>query len=295
MWLTALIAVYCVLIVTASLAGGWLPTVMKLTHTRMQLMMSLVSGLMLGVALLHLLPHSVVYLGSASASAIWLLAGLLVMFFLLRIFHFHQHEPMEEEKHDHHAHDHDHPHDHKLSWTGLLFGLAVHTLLDGVAIGADAVAEAKESNPLWPPVALGTFLAVLLHKPLDAMSITSLMRAGGWTLRSQMTVNICFALMAPLGAIVFAFGIQHFISDYRLVLGCVLAFSAGFFLCIALGDLLPEVHFHTHDRIKLSLALLLGVAIAFGIETLHEHSVDHSSHDHSGNHSHLEPASGGVD
>jgi len=286
MWLTVLIAIYCVLIVIASLMGGWLPTVIRLTHTRMQVMMSLVSGLMLGVALLHLLPHSVEYLHSISLSAVWMLAGLLVMFFLLRIFHFHQHEPAVEDKHDHH-HDHAHHHDHKLSWTGLFFGLAVHTLLDGVAIGADVVAEAKDGSHFWPPVGLGTFLAVVLHKPLDAMSITSLMKTGGWTARSQMMVNVCFALMAPLGAIVFAVGFQRFISDYNTLLGCVLAFSAGFFLCIALGDLLPEVHFHTHDRIKLSMALLLGVAIAFGIELLHEHSIDHQ-HNHGAEHSHTE-------
>ena len=57
-----LIAVYCALIVVASLAGGWLPSVMRLTHLRMQIMMSLVSGMMIGVAVLHLLPHAAVYL-----------------------------------------------------------------------------------------------------------------------------------------------------------------------------------------------------------------------------------------
>ena len=48
-----------------------------------------------------------------------------------------------------------------------------------------------------------------------------------------------------------------------------LAFSAGTFLCIALSDLLPELQFHEHDRVKLSLALLAGVALmaaAGGIE-----------------------------
>jgi zinc and cadmium transporter len=40
-----------------------------------------------------------------------------------------------------------------------------------------------------------------------------------------------------------------------------LAFSAGTFLCIALSDLLPELQFHSHDRLKLSLALLAGMAL----------------------------------
>ena len=44
-----------------------------------------------------------------------------------------------------------------------------------------------------------------------------------------------------------------------------LAFSAGAFICIALSDLLPEVHFHSHDRGKLTLAFLLGIALAYGM------------------------------
>ena len=54
-----ILACYCVLIVAASLTGGLLPWLVKLTHRRMQLMMSFVGGLMLGVAMLHLLPHAV--------------------------------------------------------------------------------------------------------------------------------------------------------------------------------------------------------------------------------------------
>jgi zinc and cadmium transporter len=41
----------------------------------------------------------------------------------------------------------------------------------------------------------------------------------------------------------------------------MLAFSAGTFLCIALSDLLPELQFHEHDRWKLSVALLAGLAL----------------------------------
>ena len=50
-----------------------------------------------------------------------------------------------------------------------------------------------------------------------------------------------------------------------------MAFSAGIFLCISLGDLLPEVHFHSHDRLQLSGMLLLGVLLALLIEVSHSH------------------------
>jgi zinc and cadmium transporter len=46
--------------------------------------------------------------------------------------------------------------------------------------------------------------------------------------------------------------------------GGALAFSAGTFLSIALGDLMPELRFHRHDRWRLSVALLAGVAVMYG-------------------------------
>ena len=59
-----------------------------------------------------------------------------------------------------------------------------------------------------------------------------------------------------------------------------LAFSAGTFLCIALSDLLPELQFHTHDRIKLSVALLAGFVLmgstAAWEDTSHAHGGDSS-------------------
>src|SRR3954451_4459429 len=87
-----LLTVYCVCVVAASLVGGAIPTLVRLTHRHMQLLMSFVGGLMLGVALLHLLPHAVAQLGSVDRVAAWTLAGLLAMFLMIRVFHVHAHE-----------------------------------------------------------------------------------------------------------------------------------------------------------------------------------------------------------
>ena len=92
-WPLILAGIYCVAVVLASLAGGWLPLVVRPTHTRLQLSMSFCGGLMLGIGLLHMLPHSVAALGSLDHAVYWMMAGLLTMFLLIRAFHFHQHEP----------------------------------------------------------------------------------------------------------------------------------------------------------------------------------------------------------
>ena len=93
-----LIGVYSLMIVASSLFGGVLPSVLSLTHVRTQLMLSFVGGLMLGVGLWHMLPHSYVETGSLDKTLIWTLAGLLGMFFLIRTFHFHQHGPAATEE-----------------------------------------------------------------------------------------------------------------------------------------------------------------------------------------------------
>jgi zinc and cadmium transporter len=308
MQLYVILAAYCFLIMAGSVAGGLLPWLVKLTHRRMQFVMSFVGGLMLGVALLHLLPHAIAQGASIDTVAWWCLGGLLAMFLLIRVFHVHAHEHGEaaeqnDESHDHHHHhhghehcDHDHgPHDHShahppsltaernFSWVGLAFGLALHTIIDGLALGAAVAAEAEEAEHGWALFGVGTFLAVALHKPLDALSITSLMASGGWSRRAALVANIGFALMCPLGAIGFVFGLGKITGGSQgIVIGCALAFAAGVFLCISLADLLPEVTFHSHDQFWLTTALLLGVGLAILIGFF-EHKHVHGGHP---NHSH---------
>jgi zinc and cadmium transporter len=283
---TTLIIVYCLLIVLASMLGGWLPSRVRLTHVRMQVIMSLVAGLMLGVAMLHLLPEASRRLPSLQWAVGWTLTGLLVTFLLIRMFHFHQHGEVEGDEpshHEHHDHDHgDRGQGHELNWIGLTIGLSVHTLMDGIALGAAVLAEPAGMLT----VSLATFLAIALHKPLDALSITSLMATHGWSVRKQQLVNCCFALMCPLGVLMVWTGMEHFAAWQGHILGGALAFSAGVFLCISLGDLLPEVHFHRHDRLKLSVALLVGVLLAVGFEFLPGHSHEPTEVPHQHEHAH---------
>ena len=277
MWATLLLMVYCGLIVLGSLAGGWLPVLVRLSHARMQVMMSFVGGFMLGIALLHLLPHAVVKTKSVDAAVLAALIGLLTIFFLIRIFGGHSHDVPGEDPHSHGDHStnakmESGSGEHGFRWVGLAFGLTLHTLIDGIALAA-SVDLVSDARPEFHLVGIGAFLAILLHKPLDALSITTVMVAGGSTRRFAQLVNAGFALACPLGALGFYLGVQQ-AGDSAHVVGVALAFSAGVFLCISLGDILPEVHFHAHDRVKLSLALAIGAALAYAvgfIEPNHTH------------------------
>ena len=292
------LAVYALLIMTASMAGGLAPAMMRFSHRKLHLLMSLVAGLMLGVGLFHMLPHAAIELKSIDVAVRWLMGGLLGMFFLMRAFHFHQHvslEPNEADapgtasEHAHglcgHDHDHDHGHKHaghgdihpahKLSWAGIGLGLTLHTLIDGIALAASVADKSALDGGRQLFVGIGTFFAIFLHKPLDAMSITALMASGGWSRRWRFVVNIAFAAMCPIGVILFFIAYRmQLVSSHNLLVGAALAFSAGVFLCISLSDLLPEIQFHDHDRVQLSAALLAGVFVAYGfglIEPGHAH------------------------
>jgi zinc and cadmium transporter len=76
------------------------------------------------------------------------------------------------------------------------------------------------------------------------------------------------------GAAIFCLGVGQFAEQQHTIVGLALGFSAGVFLCIALADILPEIQFHAHDRMKLSAALVLGVVFAYALgifESPHEH------------------------
>jgi zinc and cadmium transporter len=255
------LALYCLLVFLASLAGGALPTLFRLTHTRLQVAISAVAGLMLGLAVLGLWPHATHALGSPHRSAAWLLAGFLTMFFLQRFLPFHHHDVTEGSP----VEPCGHPHSlaersaRTLSWVGVALGLSLHSVFDGVAMAA-AVASGEQGH--GEALGLGTALAVILHKPFGALAITTLMAAGGSARSARHGVNLAFALVTPLGAALFFLGAGPLAHQHPAWLGMALAFSAGTFLCIAGADLLPELQFHRHDRIKLTLALLAGVGIA---------------------------------
>jgi zinc and cadmium transporter len=232
---------------------------------------------MLGIALLHFLPDAAEQLHSVDRTTEWMLGGFLAMFFLQRFFHFHHHDSPEgdpDDCSDEHAapdgHDHEH-HAHtladksaqQLSWVGTALGLTLHSLLDGLALAAAVEAGIHGHAKL---AGLGVALVVILHKPFDAMAVSALMTAGGSSRFSRHVLNGLFALVSPVGAVLFYFGANHFADSNAAFLGCSLAFCAGTFLCIASSDLLPELQFHSHDRFKLSIALIAGLFVAVAIK-----------------------------
>jgi zinc and cadmium transporter len=280
------LSAFCLAIVTVSVLGGVLPLATVLTHTRLQVYLSFSAGTMLGAVFFHMMPEAV-RLGS-TVTIPWAAVGLLSLFFLERFFSFHHHEPPSHTPAVHSETryaDHTHPtaieasresqpdatpHDvspmalFAMPWSSAAFGLVVHSLVGGVALGS-AVAADYDVHGGPSTASIGVFIATLVHKPADALTITSLMLRAGSPRRVAHLVNFAFALMIPVGVVLFSLGLGGIgpTSASNWTAGA-LAFSAGTFLCVALSDLLPELQFHAHDRVKLSFALLAGVALMGG-------------------------------
>ena len=293
-----LLLAYSTAIFAVSLLGGKLSAIVTMTHTRTQLVMSLVAGFLLGVAMYHLLLHSLEDIPGPHAGEIAVgcaVLGVIMIIVLLRIFRFHHHEFDQDavpipDHHDHHDHQglHDH-HGHQgtedvnpRSVFGVATGLGLHTITEGIALGASMrIGVIHDEGTIL--VGLGVFLAIMLHKPLDAYSIIGLMRVSGYGNRACTVTNIGFALLCPLITVLTFFGVGLLSQLNELhVIGYVMAFAAGVFLCISLSDLLPEIQFHSHDRGMLILAFLIGIGLAYalfhfesetmhGLDTLHTH------------------------
>jgi zinc and cadmium transporter len=281
---------FCTGIVVVSLLGGVVPLAIMLNHTRLQVYLSFSAGAMLGAAFFHMMPEAV-RVGTPE-TLYWTAFGLLALFFLERFFSYHHHEAREPHPAPNHAGQHSraghsppslaagvsgspddshHSHSHSsgtMRWAPAAIGLAVHSLVGGIALASAVAADFKVGRGVLG-AGLGVFVATLVHKPADALTITALMIESGAQKRYTHVVNLAFALMIPTGVLLFWAGTR---SALPISAGAwtatALAFSAGTFLCIALSDLLPELQFHSHDRLPLSIALLIGFALMAGTALL---------------------------
>ena len=258
-------------IVGASLVGGWLPNVIKFTHTKTQVFLAFVSGFMIGISVLHLLPHGIEQIASVydesavPLGAMCMLAGVVIMFGFLRLLSFHDHEPES-------ALDNTQETNRTVqaTWITVVAGMSVHTLFEGFALGSSLGIEHgidldhhDEGGLDDLSLTFAVALAIVLHKPLDALTVVGVMKHAGIAKKSLWLTNTGFALVCPIGVLLALFFLREILHDYEHILGILLAFVSGAFLCVALADLLPEAFRHRHDRFKIFVAFLCGVLLTY--------------------------------
>lgn len=216
--------------------------------------LSLSGGILLGVAFLDLLPeafeHSLknniqpITVGAAA------LIAIIAFHILDKFFAVHHHEHGHNEP-DEHCENEKHQHTSSLLRTG---GIIFHTFLDGVAIGAGfAVNEA---------LGLTILTAVVLHDFSDGMSTVTILKNVKYKNPVIMRMLILNAVAPFLGVLV---GFKATISETAIAI--MLSVFAGFFISIALSELLPQAHADRTRRSGFALTIL-GIAIVILIRML---------------------------
>lgn len=224
----ASLALYLPTVIFVSLLGSFLPLLRELSQRALALLLSFSAGVLLGAVFFHMLPETQVLADNIG----WpILAGFLLILVVERFVFVHA---CEERGCD----------IHQMGIPAFL-GISLHSLLDGLALGAGLML------PQLGPVVL---LAVIIHKMPDGISITSILLAAGWSRQRVAILSVLFSLTTPTGALL-AYLFFRTLSPENVAVA--IGISAGTFLAIATADILPQVH-RIDERNPLTLLFLIG-------------------------------------
>ncbi len=229
------LGIYLPTVVLISLLGGFLPLLRRLSQRALALLLSFSAGVLLGAVFFRMLPEIGRVLNDGAGLPI--LAGFLLIFVMERFVFVHACE----------EHDCD---IHQMGIPAFL-GISLHSLLDGIALGAGLIL------PQLGPVVL---LAVIIHKMPDSMSISSILLSAGWARCQVGFLSVAFSMTTPVGAIL-AYLFLRALSPENIA--AAIGISAGTFLAIATADILPQVH-RIEQRNPMTLVFLaLGLLLSW--------------------------------
>ena len=224
---------FLMFVFTITMIGGWIPTFKLWTQETFRLVISFCAGILLGAVFFHILPEISAPLGSQLGYPI--MFRFLVIFVLEKFIMVH---PCEEGECDY----------HKVGLAAYI-GIGFHSILDGIAIGAGTMMN----------LSVIIILAVTIHKFPAALALSSMLVKGGEYSKKKVLFSMfMFSLATPVGALLAVFMFQG-LDDY--IIATALGISAGTFLFISIGDLLPTVYEEHEKGYKNLASLCLGTFV----------------------------------
>ena len=216
-----------------TMIGGWIPTIKLWTQETFRLVISFCAGILLGAVFFHILPEISTPLGSQLGYSV--MFGFLFIFVLEKFIMVH---PCEEGECDY----------HKVGLAAYI-GIGFHSILDGIAIGAGTMMN----------LSFIIVFAVTIHKFPAALALSSMLVKGGeYSNKKVLFSMFMFSLATPVGALLAVFMFQG-LDDY--IIATALGISAGTFLFISIGDLLPTVYEEHEKGYKNLASLCLGTFV----------------------------------
>ena len=220
-------------IVLATLVGGLLSVLIAASLTLSLLgrivrhLVSLSVGVLLGTALLHVLPEAFESDVDPHRLFMTLLGGLLFLFLL---------EKAELYRHGHHhegdGHEHHHHFDARQAGRGgwsVLVGDSIHNFCDGIIIAAAFLADVQ--------LGMVTAAAVVAHEiPQEVGDYIVLLNAG-FTRRKALLYNALSGLASVVGGVMGYF----IVGPWEALFPFLLVAASSSFIYVAVADLLPQL------------------------------------------------------
>jgi len=254
-------------IVLATFAGGLLSVVIAAAltvHVLGRLVKSLVSlsaGLLLGTALLLVLPEAFESHAGPQALFVTLLLGLLFFFLLEKAeLYRHGHHHEGDDPHHHHQHGFDAEQAGRGGWS-VLVGDSIHNFCDGVIIAAAFLADTR--------LGVVTAMAVIAHEiPQEVGDYVVLLNAG-FSRGKALLFNALSGLAAVVGGVLG----YYVVGPWESLFPYLLVVAASSFIYVAVADLLPQLQRRLPVRETLAQIgwIAGGLAIALAMQAIHKH------------------------
>ncbi|WP_025140238.1 ZIP family metal transporter [Achromobacter sp. DH1f] len=246
----------------AVLVASWLAY--KVFAQYLHHMVSLSVGVLLSVALLHLLPEAFEgAVGDAHVLFGLMLASLIGFFVLEKIAllrHSHHHEG--DGHHHHSGHDR---HEAGRGGVLILIGSSLHNLCDGVLVAAAFLTD--------PLLGVLTAASIIVHEVPHKLGDFVVLLNAGLARRRAFALILFTSLCSAVGGIIGYFVLQQ----AQGWVPYVLVVAASSFLYISVADLMPQMHERVSlaDAVPQLLLVGVGVALIYSVTTLMHHGHEH--------------------
>lgn len=233
------IFIYGLVAALAEILGGSLVVLRKRWPGKVQeYLLALSAGFILALVFLELVPEGIAKVGVQAP--LFMLLGYSVLHFFEHTIVGHLHFG-EETHHDVMV--------SKVASLSTFAGLFIHAFFDGFVISAGMQFDFS--------LGLLIFIAVLLHKIPEGLTIASVMLAAEHRRMTAFLASASIGLATMLG-IVSVFVLS---AVSEMILGTAFAFSAGIATYVGASDLIPEIN-KSHNRL-IPLMVFGGIALFY--------------------------------